>query len=180
MANDAFLPLAEPYALGALEPEERAAFERHKAACPACQGAVASASRALSGVTEGLVPAPPRSSLRDELLDLAAAPVWPFDLASVDWQELGPGIRFNVLHEDAARGVRRCLVWATPGARMDTHRHGGDEAILVLKGALRDERGVYGPGALCRSRKGSVHSESVEGDEDCVCYVVYYGPLEFL
>ena len=50
----------------------------------------------------------------------------------------------------------------------------------MLKGALRDERGTYGPGEICRSAAGSEHSEEVASGEDCLCYVVYYGGLEML
>jgi putative transcriptional regulator len=85
-----------------------------------------------------------------------------------------------VHYEDPARGVRGCLIHAQPGARHPSHRHKGAENILVLKGALRDERGTYGPGEICRSAPGSVHSEEVVPGEDCLCYVVYYGDLEML
>jgi putative transcriptional regulator len=74
--------------------------------------------------------------------------------------------------------VRKVLVWARAGARYPSHRHLGDEEILVLQGALRDRRGVYRPGQICRSATGSVHSEEVDGSEDCVCFVVYHGGHE--
>ncbi len=180
VAIDAFLSLAEPYALGALESDDRASFESHLADCPVCRGAVANAAHALLGVASALPHEPPRAEVRSQLLDLADAPRWPLDLSVLRWEEFSPGIRIHVLKEEPERGVRKCLVWAQPGARVGRHRHGGEECILVLKGALRDERGLYRAGDLCRSRQGSVHHEEVAGPEDCVCYVVSYGPLEFL
>lgn len=124
---------------------------------------------------------PPRDpSLRRQLLDIALAPAVPIDTSAYAWRELGPGIRFHVVREDAARGMQACLVWAVPGARNARHRHGGDEVILVLQGSLRDESGTYGPGQICRSREGSTHTEEALPGDDCFCYVVYYGPLEFL
>ncbi len=180
VSQDEFRPLAEPYALGVLEPEDRVSFERHHEGCPPCRQAAQDAAQALVGVASELAPVPPRNVLRSQLLDLAEAPRWPFDLGAIAWQELAPGIRLHTLREEPERGVRKCLVWASPGARNATHRHGGDECILVLKGTLRDERGEYRAGELCRSREGFVHSEEVPPGEDCVCYVVYYGPLEFL
>lgn len=177
---DAFLPLAEAYSLGALDEQERDAFERHLAGCGDCHGAVESANRAIPGLVSSLPQVSPRGALRSQLLDLAGAPRWPLDLSALSWEDLAPGIRRHTIEEQPERGLRKCLVWAQPGARNATHRHGGDECILVLEGGLKDERGEYHAGELCRSRQGSIHSEEVLPGEDCVCFVVYYGPLEFL
>jgi hypothetical protein len=43
---------------------------------------------------------------------------------------------------------------------------------------LRDDRGSYRVGEICRSRTGSAHVEEVLPGEDCICYVVYYGGHE--
>jgi putative transcriptional regulator len=133
-------------------------------------------------VTEALSaePVPPREGLRQRVLDLLDAPALPIDLAGYAWEEPLPGVRFCTLEEDASRGVRKVLVWAKPGARYPRHRHLGDEDILVLQGRLRDERGSYGPGDICRSETGTDHSEEVEGQDDCICFVVYRGSHEIL
>jgi anti-sigma factor ChrR (cupin superfamily) len=123
---------------------------------------------------------PPASSLRERVLDMADAPVQPIDPSDYEWEEMGPGVRIHTVREDASRGFRAVLVWGRPGASYPRHRHLGDEEILVLSGHLRDDRGVYGPGEICRSVVGSIHSERVEGDEDCICYVVYRGEHEML
>ena len=154
MAEDHDRALAEAFVLGALDEPEEAAL--------------------------GALPAPPPDRVREQLLDLAEAPSLPLDLAAISWEELAPGVRVHVHREDAARGVRGCLIWADPGSRHARHRHHGEEAILVLKGGLRDERGVYLAGQVCRSAAGSVHSEEALPGEDCLCYVVYYGDLEML
>lgn len=114
---------------------------------------------------------------RSQLRDLLEVPRGPLDRAAFDWVEAGPGLRLSLVSEDASRGIRRCLVWGRPGASTPRHGHAGDEVILVLEGRLRDDRGFYGPGDICRSGKGEVHQEQVVGDEDCVCFVVYYGDL---
>ena len=116
--------------------------------------------------------------MKAQLLDLADAPSPPLDVARYRWLPAAPGIELAVLREDASRGMRAVLARGVKGARHPRHRHGGDELILVLEGVLRDERGTYGPGALCHSRMGEIHTEEVV--EDCVCYVVYYGELEML
>lgn len=121
----------------------------------------------------------PRPLVRQELLDLAEAPK-SIDVGAYVWQDLFPGVRHVLCKEDPARGMRALLIWAKPGAQSPTHRHLGKENILVLQGVLADHRGTYGPGQICRSEAGSVHSEAVPGGEDCICYAVYYGDLEIL
>jgi anti-sigma factor ChrR (cupin superfamily) len=118
--------------------------------------------------------------IREQVLDLARAPQTEVDLTAYSWNEIAPGVKLHVLHEDPARGVQACLVWARPGARHGLHRHHGDENVLVLQGTFRDSWGTYGPGEICRSRAGSIHTEEAVGDVDCICYVVYYGRLEML
>lgn len=152
----------------------------HLSSCENCHAEAASFSEAVLLLAHAL-PAPrPESGLRQQILDLALAPSIPIDVSAYEWQEPIPGVKLHVLRDEPERGMRACLAWGSPGARMETHRHLGDENILVLQGKLKDERGTYGPGDICRSRAGSVHTEEVLPGEDCVCYVVYYGPLEFL
>ena len=115
----------------------------------------------------------PAASAREHVLALAAAPRGDVDVAAYAWMEIAPGIRAYEMRNDAH--VRSCLIWADAGAVHPRHRHLGEEDILILKGTLRDERGVYGPGEICHSRRGEMHSESITADADCVCFAVYYG-----
>jgi putative transcriptional regulator len=181
LSEDAYRESAAAYALGALDPGERAAFEAHlEAGCASCADEVDAHHDALlalaqAGPTPALHPA-----IRQQALDLRLAPTVPVEVGAYAWEEVVPGVRLHVLREEPARGLRACLVWAEPGARTPRHRHHGDEVILLLKGGLRDDRGTYGPGQICRSRAGSVHAEEALPGEDCVCLVLYYGPLEVL
>jgi anti-sigma factor ChrR (cupin superfamily) len=180
MADDPYRDRTGAYALGVLDPEERAGVEAHlSSGCEECAAEVASFRMVLSEVPRELpATAPPDSELRRKILDLAEAPPLPWDLQAYTWDEIEPGVRVHVFKEDPARGLRACLIWAAPGARHPHHRHLGEENILVLQGALADEHGVYGPGQICRSRRGSIHSERALPGDDCLCYVVYYGDLE--
>jgi len=180
MGDHPFRRQAQAYSLGVLEDEERAAFEGHLATCAGCASDVGSGRQLLGLLGQRLPAVPPSPKLRLQLLDLAEAPALPVDVRAYTWDEIVPGVRVHVLREDPSRGLRACLVWARPGARHPRHRHGGDENILVLQGAIRDERGVYGPGEICRSARGSSHSEEAMPGEDCICYVTYYGDLEML
>ena len=71
--HDELVVLAPAYVLGALEPDERRAFEAHLAECDRCVTEV----RSLSGVTSGLahsVPqVTPRAALRDRVLQAVGA-----------------------------------------------------------------------------------------------------------
>jgi putative transcriptional regulator len=123
----------------------------------------------------------PAGHVRDRVLDLARAPRGPLDLSRYAWLELSPGFKLHVLEDDPAAGRRTALVWASPGAVQPRHLHHGDENVLVLQGAFRDERATYRVGDVCHSRAGTAHrDEAVVGDEDCVCYVAYYGAIELL
>jgi quercetin dioxygenase-like cupin family protein len=177
--EDAFRELAASYALGVLDRPELEHFERHLASgCAPCRTSVDLQRRLAAELGRGVTPVAPAASLKEQVLDLAEAPSLPVRLDDYAWDEVVPGVRAHVVREDPGRGVRGCLVWARPGARMALHRHLGDENILVLQGRLRDERGTYGPGEVCRSRTGSVHSEEAMPGDDCICYVVYYGGHE--
>jgi putative transcriptional regulator len=178
--HELYEPLAEAYVLGALDRAEQAGCEAHQQGCPSCRSRVATQLATVGALLRQVSPVRPDARVREELLDLAEAPALPIDVSAIRWEELAPGVRYSVLREDPSRGVRSCLIWAEPGSRHPRHRHQGAENILVLKGALRDERGTYGPGEICRSAAGSEHSEEVVPGEDCFCYVVYYGGLEML
>lgn len=128
-------------------------------------------------VARSIPPSGMNAKTRVQLMDLLEAPRGPVDRSAFGWGEVGPGLKFHLISEDPVRGVKRCLVWGKPGACTVRHGHSGDEVILVLEGRLKDDRGAYGPGDVCRSGPGDVHQEQVVGDDDCVCFVVYYGDL---
>lgn len=180
MADDPYRALAHAAALSALDPGEAREFEAHAATCAGCaeERDAAVADLARLSASGGEVAPPP--GLRQHVMEMTGAPFPPIDVAAYEWTEAVPGIRMAVLSEDPARSLRTVLVWAKPGAKYPRHRHRGDEEILVLQGALRDFRGTYGPGQICRSREGSVHTEEAMPGEDCFCFVVYHGEHEMV
>lgn len=178
---DPYRTWAGAYAVGALEEPERAEFDRHLAAgCADCESELTAHRTAAANLARALPGPKPSRRVREQILDLSWAPALPLDLGAHEWQEVVPGVRIWVHREDPARNMRACLVWAAPGARHPLHRHLGDENILLLQGALKDERAVYRAGEICRSRAGSIHSEEALPGEDCLCYVTYYGDLEMI
>jgi anti-sigma factor ChrR (cupin superfamily) len=178
MTPDPYRDEAAAYAAGALEEPERSAFEAHLAGgCSACEEELAGHERALLELSRALPAGALDPALRRQTLDLAEAPAMPIDVSAYTWDEVVPGVRVHVMKDDPERGMRACLVWADPGAVHPRHRHTGDEVILVLQGGIKDENGSYGPGEICRSRPGSVHSEQALPGEECICYVLYHGEL---
>jgi anti-sigma factor ChrR (cupin superfamily) len=79
----------------------------------------------------------------------------------------------HVFGDDAPRSVRSQLMWASPGAARPTHRHMGEEALLVLQGGLIVGDRDYRVGEICRVMAGSPHSEKAVKEGDCVCFVVH-------
>jgi anti-sigma factor ChrR (cupin superfamily) len=164
------------FALGALEETDRLAFAAHRASCDECRRtAVELHETAAQALTRAAGDAPPSRAVRDRTLALADAPRGDVDVTAYTWTEIAPGVRAHEVRNDPARGLRSVLIWADAGAQHATHRHLGEEDILVLKGALADERGVYGPGEICHSRQGEIHAETILPDGECICFAVYYG-----
>lgn len=128
-------------------------------------------------LSRALNASPVTGATRNQLMDLLEAPRGRVDRDAYEWADVGPGLKLHLVSEDAARGVKRCLVWGIPGAKTARHGHSAAEVILVLEGNLQDDKGSYGPGEICRSSAGDVHQEQVVGEIDCVCFVVYYGEL---
>jgi putative transcriptional regulator len=176
--SDPYRDDAAAYAAGALEEPERSAFEAHLGGCAACAEELSGHQQALLALSHVLPAGPLHPELRRQTLDLAEAPSLPLDFSAYIWDEVSPGVRVHVMKDEPERGLRACLVWADPGAVHPAHRHLGDEVILVLQGGIKDEHGSYGPGEICRSRAGSVHSEEALPGEECICYVLYHGELE--
>src|SRR5688500_7794719 len=96
---------ASAYALGALDPDERAAFEQHVAACPECFAEVEAHRRVARDVL--VTSAAPDHALRGRVLELTDALRSPVDPRLYTWEEPMPGIRMATLFEDPARGLRK-------------------------------------------------------------------------
>jgi len=168
--SDSFQSLVELYALGVLDARETSVFEDHLAQCHDCRDALKANRAVLADLS---CPVAPRSAVRDRIMDLSGAPRRPVNLSAYTWDEIAPGVRLHVMNEDRSRGVRAALMWADPGARRPSHRHIGDEEILVLEGSLTIGQGAYTPGDICRVDAGWFHVEEAAKGGNCVCYVVH-------
>ena len=181
MVGHPFTPLGEAHALGTLDGDELTQFQGHLATgCEACLREIETHESMLGTLAASAPHVPPAPGVKDRLLDLADAPRLPIELGAYDWKEPFPGFRYVVLRQEPSRRLTACLLWAKPGSRYPAHRHGGEEAVLVLQGTYRDEQGDYGPGQIARRPAGSVHSVEVPPGDDCISYIVSYGDHEIL
>ena len=71
--HDEMVVLAPAYVLGALEADERRAFEAHLAECDRCATEVRSFSRVTSGLAQSVPQVTPRAALRDRVLHAVGA-----------------------------------------------------------------------------------------------------------
>lgn len=99
------------------------------------------------------------------------------DEEAVRWRSLGGGVKQCVLHSDDEGTARLLLIPA--GRAMPAHSHHGTEMTLVLKGAFRDEDGVFARGDLELADSDTNHLPVAEPGEDCICLVATNAKLRF-
>lgn len=99
------------------------------------------------------------------------------DEDAVQWRSLGGGVKQCVLHSDDNGTARLLLIPA--GRAMPVHSHNGAEMTLVLKGAFRDEGGVFARGDLEVADTQVTHQPIADPGEDCICLVATDAKLKF-
>lgn len=151
---------AAAYALGALDPEERIAFEEHLEHCQLCVAEVAQFSECLLLLAAG-TSARPSPSLREKVLAAAAPlPVGIFATRSgeLPWTNTPfPGVSVKSLYQHPLTQQLTQLVKLTPGAQYPRHYHSGDEQCLVLEGDLQIGSASYQSGDFTVAAAGSTH-----------------------
>ena len=148
-----FAALAEGHADLAL----RLLLEGHLGACPACRAAHPDLEAHAPAGIEGDGPPIP-SGLRAQLPDSAG---WTW------YRHLLDGSRCAKLWQDGAAGASLWLVRVPSGHAFPNHRHGGDEAALLLAGWVHDGPETQGPGDFVRHGSGSEHAPIATGADGC-------------
>ncbi len=97
--------------------------------------------------------------------------------SDVPWKARLPKIAEHVLSE--SDGEKVSLMRARPGARVPDHTHRGDEATLVLTGAMRDGDRMLTAGDIALCGPEHDHHPEIVGDETCYCLIVVDGRLRF-
>jgi anti-sigma factor ChrR (cupin superfamily) len=167
-----FRELAPSYALGALDADEEAAFEKHlRLGCPACEAELRAFEDVAAELGQAVAQEPP-ADLRQRLLSkLAAAPRVPgtvyekggvvvFRPDEMAWRNLLPGIQIKLLSNEPDRRYSTTLVRMDPGTRYPRHRHADVEEIFLLSGDLHLGDDAMRPGDYCRAEAGSIHGET--------------------
>jgi putative transcriptional regulator len=99
------------------------------------------------------------------------------DEDAVTWKNLGMGAKQAVLCADGEATAR--LLYIPAGQAMPNHSHRGMEMTLVLKGAFRDEDGVFARGDIEVADQQVDHTPVAEPGEDCICLIATDGRLKF-
>lgn len=97
--------------------------------------------------------------------------------SDVPWKGRLRHIAEHVLFEQD--GEKVSLMRARPGARVPDHTHKGDEATLVLTGAMRDGDRILTAGDIALCGPEHDHHPEIVGDETCYCLIVVDGKLRF-
>lgn len=99
------------------------------------------------------------------------------DEDAVKWKSLGMGAKQAIVCSDDGATAR--LLYIPAGQAMPQHGHNGMEMTLVLKGAFRDEGGVFARGDIEVANQEVDHRPVAEPGEDCICLIATDAKLRF-
>jgi putative transcriptional regulator len=175
------------YATGALEPGFGLVVGAHVEHCAACRKQVAAfeaaSGEALAGLGDTQVSNDALASVMSRLGDKPA-------VQSVDARPLlerlplkprkwvAPGVWVAAVDTPHARDNRVYVLSVGPGMPTARHEHTGAEFCTVLKGAFRDQLGVFSVGDFAAAEGDFNHQPMVEGDEPCICLFATEGRLK--
>lgn len=96
------------------------------------------------------------------------------DLAAIPWQSTRyPGVAIRFYASDRTSGRALVLIKMDPGCGYPQHRHRGEERLLVVQGAYRDERGEHRAGEFAVYGDGSDHAPvAVDGPGAVPCVLL--------
>ena len=95
----------------------------------------------------------------------------------IKWRFRLPGISDYQISNN--NGEEISLLKAEPGAKIFQHTHEGEEATLVLSGALQDGEMILRAGDVSVANEEHTHNPAIIGDEPCVCLIVMSGKVRF-
>jgi putative transcriptional regulator len=185
------------FSAGTADEAFSAVIAGHLAYCPDCRAAVRRLET-VGGVLMTMEPPEPVSSgALKRLLDAATGaevierslqrwlyreiplPISSYvreEFAGVDWRTAHAGVSTADVSLHAKAQSQLTLMRLEGGKAAEFHRHGGQELMLVLRGAYWDEFGEYRVGDLA-DLDGGEHEPHAEPDHECVCLVALDAPI---
>jgi putative transcriptional regulator len=103
----------------------------------------------------------------------------PHGLAGARWLFAGLGVSVAHVPLHPNTPSRLMLMRMQAGRRSEVHSHDGQELMLVLSGAYRDEFGAYKVGDLADMEGDVEHAPTALDDQECICVVAVGGPMTF-
>lgn len=176
------------YAAGALEPGFGLVVGAHVEVCAHCRARVgafeATSGAALENLEAAEVSADALSNVMARLGEPPKASVQidtrPFierlSLKRKKW--VAPGVWVAGVNTPHAPQNRVYLLSVAAGGLTARHEHSGAEFCTVLKGAYRDELGLFAAGDFAAAENDLNHQPIVDGDETCVCLFATEGRLK--
>lgn len=175
------------YSAGALDPGFGLVVGAHLESCAQCRargGAFEAVSgEALASLPDAALAPKALDSVMARLGAQEAKPVADnrpllqrLPLKARKW--VAPGVWCAAVDTPRAQQNRVYLLSVRPGMPTARHTHSGAEFCTVLKGAFRDETGVYAAGDFAAAAGDLEHQPIVFGDDDCVCLFATEGRLK--
>lgn len=175
------------YASGALEAGFGLVVGAHVEGCAACRAKVrgfeAASGAALKDAPHVEIGAGALASVMARLDEASAAPpadTRPFlerlPLKSKKW--VAPGVWVAAVDTPHASENRVYLLRVGAGMAAARHEHSGAEFCTVLKGAYRDELGLFSAGDFAMAEDDLNHQPKVEPGEECICLFATEGRLK--
>ncbi len=163
------------YAIGALEPVEVAAFERHlHEGCSACQDELRDFQAVATGLAHAVPQHTPSDNVRSRLMSRVNKEAGVTTLRSDEgsWKTTNfEGIQVRRLFVDSARGTVSLLVKMAAGARYPGHRHAAVEECYVIEGDLHVSGTVLLAGDYQRADPDSVHGPQWT-ENGCTAFII--------
>ena len=118
-------------------------------------------------------PAPAQPPADDTILPPALRRFLGYDYAKLTWRTRLPGIKEAVVAQDDV-GVTS-FVCGPPGRQLPLQTRDDLKVALVLAGSFTDANGQYERGDIAFADSEADGRPMVDGDDDCVCFIVSGG-----